>query len=175
MRIVSQNSDDDLNRRRLEAEFAQALRKLTANLLRVTRGAGKPSAIGLQAQEILDVIDLHEDTFGYFPWAGQIPGYLDVWVDHRDCAKRDEEYYRRAEEDQLLRAALQLVASRMLGQHMQEGTAQRDLYAAIEQINRRSDELKKKRVAEIRAAKAATKPVRRKRKVKSSKTVTRAD
>ena len=153
MRVMSEISEDVLKRRSLNAELAQAIQELTANLLRITRGAGKASEIGRQAQAVMNVIDAHKEMLGYFPFAADVSKYLDVWTSFNDRADLgQDEYYRREEEDQLLRAALQLVASRMLGQPMQEGTAQRDLYTSIDRINERANERRKKVEAERRAA-----------------------
>jgi hypothetical protein len=77
MRIVSNNSNEDLNRRRLEVELRQAIKKMAANLIRITRGAGKPAEIGHQAQQILDVIDSHEEVLGTSP--GRIK-YPATWM-----------------------------------------------------------------------------------------------
>jgi hypothetical protein len=42
MRIVSENSEADFARNTAMAKVDWALRDLTANLMRVTRGAGRP-------------------------------------------------------------------------------------------------------------------------------------
>lgn len=49
MRIVSENSNEDLAARQVLAAVRWDLRQLAANLLRVIRGAGKPHLLAQQS------------------------------------------------------------------------------------------------------------------------------
>jgi hypothetical protein len=52
MRIVSENSETDLARQRALDQVDWKIRELTANLLRITRGAGKPYEIMQQMMQL---------------------------------------------------------------------------------------------------------------------------
>jgi hypothetical protein len=176
MRVVSENSDDDLKRRQADEELGHAIRALTANLLRVTRGAGKPYEIGLQAQRAADAGLAYYEAFGRPPGADQYAKYLDIRLDREILSRvSDDEWYRSYAEERIIRASLQISASRLVGQLTQERVAESDLYEAIRGLDEVREMGRKKMAAEAKAAEAATKPVRRKRKIKPTKTVTRAD
>jgi hypothetical protein len=59
MHTVSENSEADLARQRASDQVEWKIRELTANLLRITRGAGKPYEIMQQ------MVDLAETMRGY--------------------------------------------------------------------------------------------------------------
>ena len=52
--VVSENSEEDLARRQAMDKVRWALRDLAANLMVITRGAGKPWEIGRQAQQLVN-------------------------------------------------------------------------------------------------------------------------
>ena len=170
MRIVSENSDEDLKRREIDAEFRWAIRELAANLMRITRGSGKPHEIGRQAQDMINIIDRYRLEVGHFPWARDLSSHLDIWTGWDEREKLGEvEFHCQTEEERLLRAALQLVASRMLGQRLQESPAETELLLAIKSLGEAREERRKKIMGAIVArspkpAKAAKAKRRTKRK-----------
>jgi hypothetical protein len=176
MRVVSENSDDDLKRRRVDEELGYAIRALTANLLRVTRGAGKPFEIGLQAQRVVDAVVAYYEAWRRNPGPEQYAKYLDIGLDREILARvSEEERYRSYAEEAMVRAALQISASRLVGQLTQERVAEHHLYEAIRDLDEVRKMQRKRMAAEAKAAQGATKLIRRKRKAKTSKTVTQAD
>jgi hypothetical protein len=48
-------------------EVERTLRELTANLMRVTRGAGRPFQIGQQAQGLVEALIAYRDATGLYP------------------------------------------------------------------------------------------------------------
>jgi hypothetical protein len=67
MRVVSENSEAELAQKAAMAEVYWALRELTANLLRVTRGAGSAGEIARQAQAPLDGLIKYREAVGIYP------------------------------------------------------------------------------------------------------------
>jgi len=121
MRVVSENSEEDLGRKFAQDKVDWCLRNLTANLLRVTRGAGKPYEIGRQVQALLEAIVEYNDRTGHFPSEAVFTESL--------TAERGPEVMERLsdlqhEEDwaeqRIIRGSLQITASRLLGQNTQE-------------------------------------------------------
>jgi hypothetical protein len=105
--------------------------------------------LGWLAQALCDAIDAYREAAGHFPWADEAARHLRIWVRPADQETLgDTDYERREIEDLLMQACLQLVASRLLNQMMQEGTAERDLYFALEQM-RELDAERNKRLASL--------------------------
>src|ERR1700726_1430545 len=74
----SGREDRDRERQREWAkdEFAAALRELTANLLRVVRGAGKAYELLLQMKAVIDSAVKYRDLCGYWPSSDLISNVL---------------------------------------------------------------------------------------------------
>ena len=100
MRIVSENTETEIARHQAEIardramnEASWALRELTANLLRVTRGAGKPYEIVRQAQALIEAMIDYRDAAGYFPSSDELADAL--------SAERDPEFLERLSDENL--------------------------------------------------------------------------
>jgi hypothetical protein len=151
MRIVSETSETEIARERALREIDRTLREFTANVMRVTRGAGKPDAI------IGEAISLFEALIGYHNATGDFPSY------HRMAAmlymESDEErinqmrgayrpeYYA---EQKIICGSLQVAASRLLGQRTLQRSGEREMYLGIREL----DDIH----AERQKQSAATKP-----------------
>lgn len=176
MKVVAENSDDDLKRRWADRRVGRAVRALTANLMRVTRGAGKPYEIGSQAHELTEALIGFTDAWGYLPGPDRYDEYLNIAPNAEIMSRISEEEVARAyAKAEIVRASLQLAASELLRQRTQASIARGDFYTAIREPEAAGEMRKKRMAAEAKAAKAATKPVRRKGKVKPSNIATRAD
>jgi len=93
MRVVTENTDADLARQRATVEVRWTLRELTANLLRVIRGAGKPHEIGLQAQALVETYVKYREVVGHFPPPEEFSQLLSVDRDREMLARCSEESY----------------------------------------------------------------------------------
>jgi hypothetical protein len=109
MKVVADNNDFEQRRCRLRVEYA--LRQLTANLLRVTRGAGRPSEVPAQALSLLEPCQ----------------EFRQVGHDAPD--------FNHAVHT-IVRGALQMTASRLLGQLTQERTGENEFYDRIDDFQR---------------------------------------
>ncbi len=76
MKLVSENSEAEFARTRYEAEIRWALRNLTANLIRITRGAGKPYEIVRQVDELARALRGYHDALGHWPRSDELENAL---------------------------------------------------------------------------------------------------
>lgn len=77
MRTVSDNSEADIARHEALILVESGLRELTANLLRIIRGAGKPHEIMHQMVDLAEAIQTYQAAVGSPPW-DQFVRALDV-------------------------------------------------------------------------------------------------
>lgn len=148
MELRIDNSERDLRTNEATYHVKHALIELTANLLRVTRGAGKPYEILSQARELLAASKEYGDVVGQAPFFGDIvtvnPRYENLGNIAEVSYSQSNEGYAK---DEMLRGALQIVASRLLSQNTQERRGDSELHEgmrrweeAIAQRNKACDE-----------------------------------
>ena len=135
MHIVTENSEADFDRRQAMDQVALQLRELTANLLRVTRGAGKPHEIGQQAQELINTMVKYRNAVGQSPSNEEIAGALDVSPDenYADQISADALDQMHAKHN-VVCGALQIVASRLLGQRTHETAGNQEMIQGIREL-----------------------------------------
>jgi hypothetical protein len=149
VRIVSSQSDDDIRRKRAREELVWPLRELTANLLRVAKGGGKPHYLPKQLNECLKAFGAYAEVHGTLPPAHEIFEILDPdnafrdarpWVDENrkamgEIADGDTgETEREIAIGRIRRGALQAVASMLLDQLPQISMGEHDIYEGIRQL-----------------------------------------
>ena len=158
MRVVSENTDTDLARKRAEKRVKRALQELAANLLRVARGAGRPPDVFVQAGSLVDAAIAYREAVGTMPPADLIAGYLDVdqlgQVVGQGHPVHEVSLARGWET--IMRGSLQVTASRLVGQPMQEQAGKSEMLQGVESIEAIWSEMR----AERRAAERSAKPVR---------------
>ena len=135
MYIVTENSEADLVRRQAMDQVASRLRELTANLLRVTRGAGKPYEIGGQAQELVNALVEYCEEVGDYPSNEELSGAVDVSPEETFRGQiSNEEIDRMYAKHQIVCGALQITASRILGQRTQETAGGEEMTEGIRSL-----------------------------------------
>jgi hypothetical protein len=148
LKLVVENSKADLERERALANFSWALRDLAANLLRVIRGAGKSYELVRQMAACLEAIAEHHRVTGMGVSGFEIEKVLREWEADRETYRgHEEEWMRRRGEEQIMRGALQIVASRLVDQLTQASAGDREMYAGIEcleEIRRKAREAREK-------------------------------
>jgi hypothetical protein len=170
MKVVSENTEADLARGRAERSIEAALRALTANLIRVTRGAGKPEEINHQIVRLAEATTAYSSAAGVLPAGDTLAGF--IRLEDRDMSRwSDEERARSWAERLVVDGALQLTASRLLGQLTQERAGHSEMYRGLKELEEIRAEIRRKWAAEERTLKAArrAKPVRRKPTTKRPK------
>lgn len=167
MKLVSETSEED--RAKVAAERAQSaarwefegsLRLLTANLIRVTRGAGDGYKIGKQTSELLEAAQQYRDAFGHWPSDADYSRALHHTED------RDPEYgpyqWRQDALNQIIRGSLQVAASRMLDQPLQVSAGEREMDNGLRYYSEWLEEGRKQRAEADRIARASARTVRKK-------------
>jgi hypothetical protein len=132
--LVHSQSKDDVALERVETIANQALCELAANLLRVIRGAGAPDSIYGQA------FDFCKGVSEFYQLSGKIPDgktharALDVSKDvnsetYRSCDVASK--MMLLAEEEMVQGALQIVASRLVGQSTQESKGENELFSGV--------------------------------------------
>ena len=78
MELATENSEADLARQRAAAEVRWALREMTANLLCVVQGVGKPHEIVQQVPALLETLVNYRDVVGVLPPPEDLASFLAV-------------------------------------------------------------------------------------------------
>lgn len=156
MRIVSENSDQDLARVRAEGRVDRALCELAANILRVVRGAGRPYELGRQAAGFVAACEAYREAVGHYPPPEDLGAALDVHRELEPSRFAEREYVISAASESMMRGGLQIAASRLLGQLTQERAGDSELLDGARQYADYREERRKEAAREQRALKAAT-------------------
>jgi hypothetical protein len=135
MRIDSENSEVEIARRHALRQVEQTLRELTANLIRVTRGAGKPYEIEAQAQSFLAALADYNETTGKFPSNYELANALTL-ERYVERIGRMPGWYRleRDAKREVICGSLQIAASRLLDQRTQERAGEHEMYLGIRDL-----------------------------------------
>jgi hypothetical protein len=166
IRLVSEQSEADIAKKRAEEEIGIELRALAANLLRVIRGAGKAYDLARDMSSCLKAFQVYYDTHNVWPDSYRLEKALDFDPDEYSRLKPDmdeaamDQWQIKTADNEVCRAALQIVASKLIGQRTQEHQGHSDLYSAIRSL----DESREKRRARYAAEARPTKPPKRKKK-----------
>jgi hypothetical protein len=146
--VVTERSTEEVQKGRATVALKFALVTLTANLIQVVSGAGKPD-------RIVDFIDGFVDTFNeYYKTVGSLPAdaLLGELIGFPDRADLNPDEHRLDEvilEDAICRSALKMVASTLMDQRIHQ---ERALGEMQEQLRRFVDirERAKRRKTKVR-------------------------
>ena len=147
MKLVVENTDEETEQRHVLGAYQGALIRLTANLLRILRGSGKPYEIGAQVADVLVAMESYHKAIGRWPDPSEARQALSLRkrrLNHPDGSVRHEKDAKAA----IIRAALQAAASVLLDQAAQLTQADRELSEGITQILALREEERRPRAAE---------------------------
>lgn len=142
MSVIQEDSEKELVHRKAEAaregavdEVGSRLRDLAANMLRVIRGAGKPWEIGGQAQAVIESMIEYREVVGHFPSSEEVASALDIERDPEWMARASAETRHFDDAQQtVIHGALQIAASRLLGQNTQEAAGRHELFGGVAEL-----------------------------------------
>jgi hypothetical protein len=153
------------------SEFSWSIRDCAANVLRIVRGAGKPYELLTQMQKALNAAVRFQEAHGHWP-QDVIANDLrleDESEKHRERVREgalEQSTFDRWSEDgtfermdakhTMYRGALQIVASQMIAQNVQETAGDREFHDGLRTYERARDERRARRQVEARAAEVAT-------------------
>jgi len=163
-----------------EREKAEALRdlewetrELAANLLRVIRGAGRPSELPQQIISLGEaILEVNKTARAWAIWSAMEETL------QSGLPERWEELESSAYRTPIIRGSLQLVASTLLNQHAQQSAGDREIGEGIRELEERRERQRKRwaeeRAGEAlrrarRATKAKKRPVTKKAPTKAAK------
>jgi hypothetical protein len=161
MRIVSDNSDEDLRRAQAKRVVEQIARELAANLMRITRGAGKPYIVVDEALSLAEAAREFREAWGVWPHneiaaAIALPDYV-----HRTDLS-DADFSIEFGKHQAVRGALQFVASTLLDQKIQVRSGESDLMQGMREVERGREMNRQEWQASQRRPRANAKSARKK-------------
>ena len=166
-RLVVENDPAELRRAQALQEISFPLRDLAANVMRVSRGAGKSYALGIQCAEVIASFERYRELTNQWASSWEIDAILRV----RNVGLFESGYSEHDDAvDDIIGGSLQISASRLLDQKTQERAGEREMYSGLNSIVnqrvRRREEERQREQRERRLAKSAS-PKRRPRKGKS--------
>lgn len=127
--------DRAIDQRRAKVQLSGVLCDLAANMIRVTRGAGKPQEIMSQAAALVRAFVAYHEAFGHHPMADDLANMLSVEADPETLGRMRAENADRADAEQrIIYGALQIVASRLLDQRTKETNGRREFYDGVRML-----------------------------------------
>lgn len=125
MKLVVDNPASEVEHRKAKDDIGRALRRLTANLLRITRGAGKPAP----AQLVKDLADVNRAIDAFFACRSEDECLTPQDISDMLCqgVPSGPDVYDKGE-DQIICGSLQVVASRLIRQPTQEAAGRHEMW-----------------------------------------------
>ena len=146
MRIVSERSEAEIRTHEVEAKVRVTLRRLAANIMRVSRGSGSSGELGAQMVACIEAMEAYRDVVGTWVPSWDLNQMLNA--DAADAEDRtfvpSAEDLARWEEDgstdrglaerDIRNACLQMAASMLLNQSPQKARGEHDLYEGVRRL-----------------------------------------
>lgn len=150
-RLVAANDEREIRRHRAQEVVEEAFERLAANMLRVIRGAGQAHYLAQQCLGVVEACRAYHEAVGHWPPAHEIQAGLGIPrpAYHEDTIVRDNALHR------IMSGSLQVIASKMLGQHLQEAAGDREIHDGMRQYEEWREERRRHYAA---AAAAAARP-----------------
>jgi hypothetical protein len=147
----------ELEKAQANLELGWATREMTANLLRVIRGAGKPYELPQQIIDLGDsILDASKSARKWAIWSAMEETLQSGIPNSFDAAEA------ASSDGPIAKGALQFVASRLVGQNAQEAAGRREIVNGIRKLERYVERQREKyRIGAASASQA--KPQRRKK------------
>ena len=128
LRLVIANSDADVAAQEAKRELRETLRSFAANLLRIMRGAGKPTEVSGQCADLLEAIAGYRAACGRIADAAEIIDALELPCRRQFRRELSANMRKIFEgEQKVLRGALQVAASQLLSQSDQEAAGESEI------------------------------------------------
>jgi hypothetical protein len=131
-------------RRQVLNEVGSALRRLTANLIDIVRGAGKPLELGRDVDAFTAALDGFERVVGEHPKAWELADMLRVPLEPEDHPTSEEEMAERYAHHAILQRSLLLAVARLLGQEAEAAAAYDGLHEALSGLELTKQKIEKR-------------------------------
>lgn len=157
LRLAVENNQRDIDREWAKQEIEWPLRDLAANVIRVVRGAGKSHEIPRQCVAVIEAFQRYREKVGHWPASWEIDQALSIRQKDEN-ASYDDAWEREYARETIVRGALQVAASRLVGQNTQEQRGGSELMDGVNSIERIREEARKRLAEAERARRQASKP-----------------
>ena len=171
MRLVSEQSEAEVARHRALEHLTPALRHLTANLMRITRGAGHPYRLVEEMVACLQAVQEYRDVVVYGPSTEEIQAALcpdepedDFTEEEMNRCYDSGAWDRQQALLQIRRASLAMTAAMLVNQRLQISKAETDMRSATDRLEEAHQTLRK-----FHAARRAATPVQQPKKRSSTR------
>jgi len=134
VKLVVENDPAEVKRRREFHNLRFFLIKLAANMLRVSRGAGRPSDVGEQCLAVLQSFEKYREEVGQYPLPQDIADALNFRKSRESNGYPEYESERTSAIQEIIAGSLQYVASEYLNQHPQIATGENQLLEGIRRL-----------------------------------------
>lgn len=158
--VVAQNSDGAIQIEYSSAALEKEIRALAANVMRIARGTGNPDELVEQCSAVAAICGRYRTASGRMPPSRDIAKALSA-VEEPGLSGNDFEYASGLATHNMMLGALQIAASRMLGQQLQEASGHNQLMDGFYSLERLRAERRKEAKAANRYAKTARKKISR--------------
>ncbi|MBB6465585.1 hypothetical protein HNQ96_001443 [Aminobacter lissarensis] len=181
LRLAVENDQREIDHEQAKRDIEWPLRDLAANIIRVVRGAGKSYEIASQCVLVLKVFQQYRDRVGCWPSSWEIDEALSIRRESENPTY-DDAWEREHARDTIIRGALQVTASRLVGQNTQEQRGRSEMMDGVRELEHIREEARK-RMAEAEraqrqrlnpkkvAAKKTSKPKAKAHRAKSEPTI----
>lgn len=174
LRLAVENSQTDIDKEWAKREIEWPLWELAANIIRVVRGAGKSYELGKQCVAVIEAFERYHDKVGHWPGSWEVEQILSIRRDDPNVTY-DEAWEREDARETIVSGALQVVASRLVGQNMQERRGRSEMMDGVNALERIREEARKRFAEAERARRQANKskpPARKKARKMSARAKT---
>ncbi|MBC6718880.1 hypothetical protein H9Q09_22180 [Aurantimonas sp. DM33-3] len=134
-RLVVENDGAAFRAEWAKRSIQSPLRDLAANLMRITRGAGKPHEVGGQCSAVLEAFTEYRGEVGTWPSSWEIQEALEL--DRPSTSLSDEALEWETGIRAMMYGSLQIAASQLLGQKPQRVAGERELLEGLRPIEER--------------------------------------
>lgn len=151
LQLVAENSQGEIDANWAQQDVDRALVELAANVIRVVRGAGKPHQLLGQCADVVNAAVAYREAAGMLPSPFSLAESIRL---RHEGFEYDDHFWleRQISKRLMIDGALQVAASKLLGQHLQIRRGEDEMDRGIRNLERAKEDLRKKRAAEERAA-----------------------
>jgi len=148
MKLVSDNPEPRVAPEQALNRVREPFRALTANLIRIVRGAGSPFDFFEDLVRFRMACESYEKAIGHGLTGQDLRVCLEIDNDPKPSWS-DERYERECATERIIEGALRITAARLLDQQLQIAAGERDFFSALRDYARAVEDERKARMAEI--------------------------
>ena len=150
VKLVVENDPKEIARREALDQLERVLRSLFANLLRVSRGAGKAYDVGPDCVAVVQAYTAYRDAVGCYPASHEISKALNFRTDKfAEDVDHSEDDMRLAIE-RIIAGSFQLVASEFLHQRTQASIGESQLFDGVSEVEACRERVRQKFQEQLR-------------------------